>query len=57
MFVVMGNDYPGGVYTTRELANKQIEDRKEQEKKNKGTTLGPRVHWRMYEFEVDGGLK
>jgi len=51
VYVVMGNDYPGGVFSSKELADSFINNKKA-ECANKRYPL-PRIYWRAYEYILD----
>ena len=48
VYVIMGNDYPGAVFSTKEAAEKFVAERKKKCKDG----LTP-IYWRSYEFEMD----
>lgn len=45
--VVMGNDYPDAVFTTREAGDSYCKQRREEDKHSER-----RIYWRCYEFEL-----
>lgn len=53
VWVIMGNDYPWGVFSSEEAADKCIADLKAKEAE-KGL-YDAKVHWRTYEFLLFSG--
>lgn len=49
VFVLMGNDYPGGVF-----ANEVEADEACKELTVKDNVPGRRIYWRLYPFELQG---
>jgi len=49
VYVVMGNDYPGGVFSTRDLADSFINNKKAECADKKFA----RIYWRAYEYTLD----
>jgi len=49
VYVVMGNDYPGGVFSSKELANNFIEMKKAE----CAGKMHARIYWRAYEYLLD----
>ncbi len=47
VWVVMGNDFPDSVWSSEHAAESYCI-----EKKAERRDVGPRIHWRVYEFEV-----
>lgn len=50
VYVVMGNDFPAGVFSTQALADAYCESQKAEDAKR-----GARIYWRVYEYELDAG--
>jgi len=50
VYVVMGNDYPGGVFSSKELAEDFMEAKKKQCAADKRYV---RIYWRAYEYVLD----
>ena len=48
VYVIMGNDYPDAVFSSREVAEKFVAEKKKERKDG----LTP-IYWRLYEFEMD----
>lgn len=48
VYVIMGNDYPDAVFSSREVAEKFVAEKKKERKDG----LTP-IYWRSYEFEMD----
>jgi hypothetical protein len=47
VYLVMGNDFPEAVFTTREAAEAYCDRQKDRDK-----AAGRRIYWRVKEFEV-----
>jgi len=53
VYVVMGNDYPGGVFSSKELADSFINDKKAECASKYTLTPSARIYWRAYEYILD----
>lgn len=51
-YVVMANDFPNSVWGVKADAEKFCEDKREGQKPQIRHGFGPRIHWRVYEFEI-----
>lgn len=54
VYVIMGNDFPDAVFSTRELADDFI--RRKTAEENKACKAGSglrRIYWRSYQFTLD----
>ena len=57
VWVVMGNDYPSGVFSSEDLANKHIDHQKAKlakQQEHLDKYMRPRIYWRATEFNLDG---
>lgn len=50
VYVIMGNDYPDAAFRTEEAAEEYVADKIK--KQNERKRIGPKIHWRWYEFEL-----
>lgn len=54
VFVVMGNDFPAGVFSSETLADAYCERRKKELRPDGHPS---RINWRVYEYTIDDGEK
>lgn len=55
VYVVMGNDYPEAVFSNEAAADKFIEKKRAEDRREDRpwpNSLAPRIYWRHYEYEV-----
>lgn len=54
VWVIMGNDFPESVWGDEEKVNKEIErlKKEDEDRLKKLRTMGPKVYYRSYAFEV-----
>lgn len=52
IWVIMGNDYPEAICSSQEKADRKINALKVDQFRRYGPDT--RIHWRSYEFTVDG---
>jgi hypothetical protein len=58
LFVVMGNDFPAAVFSTKKRAEaycdkRKAKDRTDDERRGDRLSSLPRIFWRSYEFELN----
>ena len=52
VYVVMSNDYPDCVFADESAADRYIEAKNTEQKKDLKPYMMPRIYYRAYEFEV-----
>lgn len=53
IYVIMGNDFPSGVVSTKANAERIVKEKMDRQKE-KGPT---RIYWRWYKFVLDGEME